>query len=810
VDATPAGGDGGGREGDAMAPGDVPPWSDERRGRPRAPGGGPGAGVEGDSGLDGPADADSADDLPTPADFDDIDLDAAPTPAGGGLRLAEPPEEPGELRVGPYALRRLVGRGGMGSVYEAERVCDYAQRVAVKLMRPRLDEPGRRRFEAERQVLAGLDHPGIVRLLDGGTTRSGMPFLVMEFIEGERLDDYCRRERLGTDARVELVFHVACAVAHAHERGIVHRDLKPSNVLVTAAGVPKVTDFGLSRSVLGEGPATTTGEAIVGTPGYIAPEQMLRGPGRNRPGVDCYALGAMLFRLLAGRPPFEADTPLQACLQAAAGDPPPMRHPVRKIPRDLQTIVARALARDPAERFADAGELVEQLRRYLAREPLTIRPPTRRERLAKWALRHRVALLAWGVTLGAVLVAALAAVSASNRRLRADEQALRGVIDGVSGLARGLAEELPPGSRRLHRFYGDMAGVFETALDARGAAAEGVLRRRTAVMQHDAGRSSLARLELDDAIARFTRAIALLRPLADSEPNALRRRWTRFDLFRSLMSRSDAQNAAGRYGPALADGREALALIEAICAEDPENPDWLEAASNQHKNLGHLSGSGVLTPEEALGHADAALALARRAIALDPAAPRYLMNVHWAELLRGAVLNRAGDRAGRDRAYDASLAALEELLRRRPDSWEALSALVDVLTPVALAHAEREPAEGLDPLERALEASRRLMAAYPDTTSYRRRHLDLVLNLARVLHRAGNADAAAVRFREAIEGLAAHLEGHPEDVAARTQLAELYRSCPVVALRNPERARELEMAPPGAESRPEPGPAGDG
>jgi serine/threonine protein kinase len=768
-----------------MAPDDDPPWSTEHKER-----------LLSLSGLGGdlpstrpprPASGPDAADFPTPADFDDLVLPMSP----GAGRPAEP-AAPAGLRVGPYELSRLVGRGGMGTVYEAQRVQDYTQRVAVKLMRPRLDEAGRRRFEAERQVLAGLDHPGIVRLLDGGTTRSGMPFLVMEFIDGERLDDFCRRERLGTDARVELMFHVACAVAHAHGRGVVHRDLKPSNVLVTAAGVPKVTDFGLSRTVLGEGPVTTTGEAIVGTPGYIAPEQMMREPGRNRPGVDCYALGAMLYRLLAGRPPFEADTPLQACLQATAGDPPPMRHPRRKIPRDLQTIVSRALARDPAGRFADADELVEQLRRYLAREPLSIRPPTRRERLGKWALRHRRPLLTWGATLGAVLVLALAAVATSNRRLRENEETLRQLISGVSVLGQRVADDMPPGSKQSHAFYADMADVFERALEAQGPSSEVRLPRRTAVMHHNVGRSSLERMAYDEAGRRFSRAIGLLRPLPALEPDPLRRRWVRYDLFRSLMSRADTHARKGQYPAALVDGREALALIESILEEDPGNPEWLEAASNEHKNVARYVMRDPLQPGAALRHAEASRDLARRAVAAAPGEPKYLMNVHWAELLRGELLDAAGDPEGRDRAYDASLRAVEELIRRKSDSWEAHSGLVDVLGAMAVAREGDAAGEAITLGERALEESRRLTLAFPGTVSYRRRHLDLLQQLARTLHRAGRTEASAARYGEAIEGLEAHLAGHPDDGVTRQALVAIYRDCPVGALQDPGRARALE------------------
>jgi serine/threonine-protein kinase len=250
--------------------------------------------------------------------------------------VAGPAGEPGDAllgrRIGPYLIQQRVGSGGMGSVYRALREDDYRQQVAVKLIRLGLDgEEIVRRFRTERQVLADLQHPHIARLLDGGATEDGRPYFVMEYIDGEPLDRYCDRRRLDTAGRLRLLLAVCAAVQHAHERQVLHRDLKPGNVLVTADGTPKVTDFGLAKrleDVPGVSDQTPSG-AILGTPGYMAPEQA--GGRRQEVGAaaDVYALGAILYELLTGRPPFQAATPLDTLLQVLHDEPvPPSRlHP---------------------------------------------------------------------------------------------------------------------------------------------------------------------------------------------------------------------------------------------------------------------------------------------------------------------------------------------------------------------------------------------------------------------------------------------------------------------------------------------------
>jgi tetratricopeptide (TPR) repeat protein len=391
------------------------------------------------------------------------------------LPPAPPAGEPDDAlvgrRVGPYLVEQRLGSGGMGSVYQALREGAYRQRVALKVILPGLDTAEvLRRFRTERQVLAELPHPHIARLLDGGTTDDGRPYLVMEYIDGEPLDRYCDRHRLGTRERVELLRSVCAAVQHAHERGVVHRDLKPANVLVTADGTPKVTDFGLAKRLAAGpgGPDPTQSGAILGTPSYMAPEQAGGQRGEVGPAADVYALGAVLYELLTGRPPFRAETPLDTLLQVVSEEPvPPSRlHP--KLARDLETICLKCLHKDPPKRYASARELADDLGRFLRGEPIRARPVGKAERLWRWCRRKPALAAAAVCALLALLIAGFFAHQAhlsedhrrAENRQHAEEKALLAAMSGdFDGAEKAIAEAEAFGASpgEMHLLRGQVA-----------------------------------------------------------------------------------------------------------------------------------------------------------------------------------------------------------------------------------------------------------------------------------------------------------------------------------------------------------------
>lgn len=308
-------------------------------------------------------------------------------------------------KVGPFLLVELLGRGGMGEVYLAERTSDFEQRVALKLVQTRWVNPALvRRFHAERQILARLEHPNIARLLDGGTTR-GLPWFAMELVDGRPIDQWADQRGLDPKARLELFLHVCSALQWAHRNLVIHRDLKPGNILVDAEGTPKLLDFGIAQLLDPERPEAhppaETGPAPM-TLAYASPEQLLGEPLGTT--SDIYSLGVVLYRLLArGNPYSPSDaTPFEALRTICEAEPPPPSEALvldgidadprawRKALRgDLDAIVAKALRKEPEARYATVDQLAEDLRRHLEGLPVSAHPPTVLYRWGKLVRRYR-------------------------------------------------------------------------------------------------------------------------------------------------------------------------------------------------------------------------------------------------------------------------------------------------------------------------------------------------------------------------------------------------------------------------------------
>ena len=344
-----------------------------------------------------------------------------------GAAAGEPADRSGE-RVGPYRLVRLLGRGGMGEVYLAERADGaYRGQVAVKFLAGGLCGCGEsaRRLRRERQILAGLRHPGIASLLDGGVTAGGQPYLVMEHVDGRPIHTFCAEQGLGIPERLRLFAQVCDAVQYAHARLVVHRDLKPSNLLVTADGAAKLLDFGIATLLESAGEGLPAGEEPTRTgvraftPRRAAPEQVRGEPVSTA--ADVYALGVLLHELLTGRlPPGGGEGE-----DAPARMPAPPR-PGRGLGGDLAAILAQALAPRPEERYAAAGLLAEDVRRALAGEPVRARRPTWVYRCRKFVRRHALPVAALAVAAVALVAAALIAAGQARRAARERDRALAG------------------------------------------------------------------------------------------------------------------------------------------------------------------------------------------------------------------------------------------------------------------------------------------------------------------------------------------------------------------------------------------------
>jgi serine/threonine-protein kinase len=321
---------------------------------------------------------------------------------GGGLWPDVPDAAPHDAdrrdeMVGRFRIVRALARGGMGTVFLAERADgEFEQRVALKLLRRGLDsEDLLARFRVERQILASLDHPHIARLIDGGASDDGRPYLVMEYVEGRPITDYCEGRRLGVKDRLRLFAAVARAVAYAHRNLVIHRDLKPSNILVTEAGTPKLLDFGIAKLLdrPGETPHTRTGFRLM-TPEYASPEQLRGEPVTTA--SDVYQLGLLLYRLLTGKRPFPAGASRSAPgrVQDTAEPTRPSaavhRGPAsRQLHGDLDNITLMALRGEPDRRYPSVAQLAEDVERHLAGLPVTARGDGVGYRFRKFVSRHK-------------------------------------------------------------------------------------------------------------------------------------------------------------------------------------------------------------------------------------------------------------------------------------------------------------------------------------------------------------------------------------------------------------------------------------
>jgi serine/threonine-protein kinase len=295
-------------------------------------------------------------------------------------------------RIDGYDVESILGHGGMGVVYRARHL-KLKRVVALKmLLSGAYASPLElSRFLREAEAVAGLAHPHIVQVHDVGELE-GRPYFTMELIAGGSLAEKLAGAPLPARQAAEMAVVLADAVQWAHKHGIIHRDLKPANIL-TAEGTPKIADFGLARYV-DAAPELTLSGARMGTPSYMAPEQALGKPGQIGPSVDIYALGAITYECLTGRPPFRAETASETERQVVEEEAAPPSSLNANVPRDLDTICLKCLHKDPSRRYATAAELADDLRRYLAGEPIRARPVSVLERIRKWARRHPALALA--------------------------------------------------------------------------------------------------------------------------------------------------------------------------------------------------------------------------------------------------------------------------------------------------------------------------------------------------------------------------------------------------------------------------------
>ena len=490
-----------------------------------------------------------------------------------------------------YRLIEVLGRGGMGVVYLAERADEhFEKRVALKLMPRGLEtQEKERRFLIERQILARLEHPGIARLLDGGVTDEGFPYLVMEHIDGEPIDEFCRHRSLSIRDRLELMQDVCAAVQYAHQNLVVHRDLKPSNILVTSDGQITLLDFGVGK-ILEEAESDPLTAFQPLTPEYASPEQIA-----NRAvstATDVYSLGVLLYRLLTGTTPHRlgssspsgsaadrAQTLIKPPSRAISADPELVDREAlplsnqrlqRSLEGDLDTIILKALRKEPERRYASVGELADDIERHLEGRPIHARRSTWRYRAGKFVGRHRIgvtaaALVAMVLVLGVALIAWQGRVAARERD-RARSEAER--AERVAALLIGMFEAANPRREAGEKITArDLLDQGETRIRTELADDPQLQARLLEVM----GRAYNGIGDFDKALDLARDSVSALR-IHDSENN--------LGLARSLTTLGAIHYARGEYDEA------GVALTEAIERHEIENPISMEDLA---VSLSHLA-----------------------------------------------------------------------------------------------------------------------------------------------------------------------------------------------------------------------------
>jgi non-specific serine/threonine protein kinase/serine/threonine-protein kinase len=650
------------------------------------------------------------------------------------------PALPGES-FGPYRILRRVAAGGMSLVYEALRDdAEFHKRVAIKFVHRGIDDRGLgERFRSERQILAQLEHPYIARLLDGGTTPDDVPYLVMEYVDGLTIDRFVAEHRLPRTERLQLFLQVCEAVQYAHRNLVVHRDLKPANILVTTGGMVKLLDFGIAKLITSEpaGQATTV-RAL--TPEYASPEQMI---GRKiTTSTDVYSLGVLLFVLLADRLPYGPGAAQPAALLRAICQDEPVWEPRGLIEGDLESIVAKALRKEPERRYLSVEQFSADLRRYLAGMPVTARPDTLFYRARKFAVRRAVLLAAVSALAVAILVGLTASLWEARRAERQGLIAQRR-FDDVRTLARSLLFDVYnsisalPGSLPARRLLASRAQQY---LDS---------------LEREAGNDSDLARELAESYLR----------LGD------------------VLGSPYAANLGDTSG-ALESFRKAAALLEREAAQDASSPGVQEQLAQAHATLG-----AVLVR---MGKAEEAVSVLKQAAAEAEAlyhrnhdfshaqklslAYSYLAQAQGAAALKGSV--PASEELATSRK---ALEILEAAGPRPEESWQvslasrhfrvgyALRALGDSTGEISYYR------QALD-IQLKGDAVLRALAASNPGRPYRRELADDLLTIALSRWRCCRDLSGAMRdVHAALESFERVAHEDPHDREARRDVANTYK-----------------------------------
>ena len=652
--------------------------------------------------------------------------------AEAAAMLADEPLLAGD-RLGAYRVIEEIGRGGMGSVYLAERDDDeYHKRVAIKVVKRGMDtDEVLRRFRHERQILAVLEHPYIARLMDGGTTRDGRPFFVMEKVKGEPINVYCSNHKLDLKSRLRLFLRVCEAVSHAHRALVVHRDLKPSNILVTADGVPKLLDFGVAKLLdpdADPGLTTTNYGAGPMTPEYASPEQVRGLPVTTA--TDVYALGAILFELLTGTRAQKIDTrsPAEIDRVVCEIEPPRPSFLAKGLNSDLDNIVLMAMRKESERRYQSVEQLSADVDRYLSGRPVAARQDSFAYRASKFIRRHRLAIGAAALVFGSLVAGVVVSVGEARQ----------------AQAARRLAE--------TQRQTADRERARADLERQRAQASQRDAEREAADAQQQRHEAELQRLAAETARQVADRRFEQVRQLAGKFLVEFH------DAIAKLPGSTPARKMVVETG---------LQYYDSLARDAAGNRDLLEEIARGYDRLGDVQGN----PYSAnLGDLNGALASYRKSLSIrdrisDPS-PGFLRDRILGKVNIAQILSAQGDLKSSERALQQAISMGEDSAEYqvRQAVFKAYSSLADLKSRAASYN------EAIEASKRLLDLAEQLASEGRDSTEERRGVSLAHTKLADSMSRVGRNREALDHLRIAVDIDKKRADADPNDLLATRKL----------------------------------------
>ncbi|MBI4908374.1 MAG: protein kinase [Acidobacteria bacterium] len=724
-------------------------------------------------------------------------------------KLLEMADAPPPNRIGQYEIIRELGRGGMGAVYLGSRADDqYRKQVAIKIvLRDRENATVLERFRRERQILANLDHPNIALLLDGGATPEGLPYLVMEYVEGQAIDSYCDELHLDVTARLRLFLTVCSAVQHAHQNLIIHRDLKPGNILVKKDGTVKLLDFGIAKLVSTQSSTQTLDKTATAlrllTPEYASPEQVKGDPVTTS--TDVYQLGVVLYQLLTGHHPFayrnraailqmllsdEPEPPSKAVYRIAEeenidGTVSVVRTPQsisearaasadtlnRKLLGDLDAIAARALAKDPAKRYTTVEQLAHDVRNHLEDQPVNARPQTMPYHAAKFYRRNKRSVLVGAMVIFllvcGVAFASYQAFHARGERLKAQRR-----FDEVRSIANSFLFEVHdamaplPGTTQARQLIVQKAIEYLNNLSRDAAGDENLQKELATAYQRVGdlqGNPSVANLgDTAAAMASYSKALSLRQDILKQYPSDAP---LKAELAATRIAMGDILVTNGSGKEALEQYSKGHSVLEDLARQNPSNRRVKTLLVRSHQELAALfAASGDIAKAKELS--TGSLRLSEELA--DSAKPDTLRNVAVAHSRVAAVLERTGDLAGAQQNYQRALSEYRRIATKpNVQQQREISIIEEDLGRVLLAR--NDPA-AQEHFRTALSIRRELAVNDPKNAQAARDLAFIEMRLAD----SAPPPAALQGYRRALEMFRTLAEKDPSNLIARRDLALVF------------------------------------